>query len=149
MDEPKHTKEAVSVMIISDNRFLLLWRYKWESEGTPFILPGGGLKEGESILEAAQRELMEEISWTIPYDMLNSVEIIESGPTKWTGKMNYVVLKLIKDQDIEIEIENKFAGAVWVPLSYNIMKNLRPLLMPGALRLLCDKWPELFTGIKQ
>jgi len=54
------TNKRVSAIIIKDSQVLLIHRFK---EGKEYwVLPGGGVEEGESIGKALKREIKEETS---------------------------------------------------------------------------------------
>ena len=58
---PRH---AVRVAILDPDRSIFLLRYDNEEVGVHWAMPGGGIEEGETELEAAQREILEETGWT-------------------------------------------------------------------------------------
>jgi 8-oxo-dGTP pyrophosphatase MutT (NUDIX family) len=58
---PRH---AVRVAILDPNRSIFLLRYDNAEVGVHWAMPGGGIEEGETVLEAARREIFEETGWT-------------------------------------------------------------------------------------
>jgi 8-oxo-dGTP pyrophosphatase MutT (NUDIX family) len=149
-DRDKNTKRAASVILITEHenikRFLLLWRkIKWEAEGTPLILPGGGLKKNELTIDGALRELREETEFFITKKQLKNTnnndikyKLYENYcRTQWTDSMSFLViiseskyLYLYPNHD-----KNKFSGYVWFPLNNDGMKifdNMKHNIMDGA-----------------
>lgn len=68
MSDPRHYPDrpylAVSAVIIRDGEFLAVRRARAPMQGL-FTLPGGGVETGESLSEAAAREVREETGLTI------------------------------------------------------------------------------------
>ncbi len=54
------TKHRVVLIIVDNNKILLLYRFKNGEEY--YVFPGGGVEDGEEILDAATREAKEETS---------------------------------------------------------------------------------------
>ncbi|HEX2654982.1 MAG TPA: NUDIX hydrolase [Xanthobacteraceae bacterium] len=61
---PNRPYLAVSAAIIRDDRVLVVRRARKPASGL-FTLPGGGVEAGETLVEAVQREVMEETGLTI------------------------------------------------------------------------------------
>lgn len=57
------TKDSVRAIIIDNDELLLIKRIKQDI--TYYVFPGGGVEEGESLFEALDREIQEEINITI------------------------------------------------------------------------------------
>lgn len=53
-------RERAAIIIKKDNQVLLIYRYKNGREY--YVIPGGGIKRGETPLQAAVREIQEETS---------------------------------------------------------------------------------------
>jgi 8-oxo-dGTP diphosphatase len=68
VSDPRHYPDrpylAVSAVIIRDGEFLAVRRARAPMQGL-FTLPGGGVETGESLAEAAVREVREETGLTI------------------------------------------------------------------------------------
>lgn len=58
---PPNEQHVIAAVIIRDGRFLLCRRPPEKRHGSMWEFPGGKLEEGESMLEAAIRELREEL----------------------------------------------------------------------------------------
>ena len=72
IDQPRR---AVRVLLLDERDRVLLVRFH-DSEGAWWCTPGGGIEPGETDLEAARRELLEEVG-------LADVDI---GPCIWTRR---------------------------------------------------------------
>jgi 8-oxo-dGTP pyrophosphatase MutT (NUDIX family) len=58
--------EAVCVVVQHPERgVLLLYRHRFITDTAGFELPAGGINEGESVVDAAAREVLEETGWTV------------------------------------------------------------------------------------
>lgn len=143
MTEPKKTERASMAMVTSlinkQPHILLLYRTKWEDEGTPWIFPGGGLRDDETPIEGLWRELKEETR--IEEGQTKSCQLVMSPfQTKWTDEMFMYQLFLVKEpvnKYPRIFYDwTKFSGYFWLnPLS-GIRYNFDPLIMPGAKKAL-------------
>lgn len=74
------SREAARVFVLSDNDQVLLLRYD-EGAGVFWATPGGGLKPGETRIQAALRELVEELG----------VKDVELGPELATRTAEHLV----------------------------------------------------------
>jgi 8-oxo-dGTP pyrophosphatase MutT (NUDIX family) len=54
---------VMSVVVDSESRVLLLWRHRFVTNSWGWELPGGIAEEGESPIETAVRETLEETGW--------------------------------------------------------------------------------------
>jgi 8-oxo-dGTP diphosphatase len=76
----KAPQAAVGAVIIHEGRILLVLRAKPPQEGK-WAVPGGAVKEGESLQEAAEREVFEETGLVISAgEPVFTFEIIDTDP---------------------------------------------------------------------
>lgn len=148
-DGPKKTKQAVNAAVWKGNSILILGRTKWLSEGTPWIMPGGGVEEDEELVDALARELEEEIGgWPELYRIGDAMRGILKPTweykTKWTDSLSIFELfvspsyqPVIETKLITFADQQKFFGFVWLDVLDNVMLRLFwPFLMPGLKQYL-------------
>ena len=68
---------TVGALIVADGKILLIKSGKWSGK---FTLPGGKVEEGESLREAVEREVMEELGMKVKAEKIVSVgEYLKEG----------------------------------------------------------------------
>ncbi len=72
---PDHPHVGVGVVILGDNGVLLVRRAKPPRQGQ-WSLPGGAQKLGETVFEAAIREVLEETGLTV--EVLGLIDVVDS-----------------------------------------------------------------------
>ncbi len=93
-----------------------------------WVIPGGGVYDGESKEEAAKREILEEVGIDINNAIIEPIALIQTGTTEKTLKdtgervlvdMTFYNFKVTIDQpahNIPIKLEDDFGYAEWVPI---------------------------------
>jgi len=94
---PGHPRVGVGAIVIKDNAVLLVKRGINPGKGL-WAIPGGNLKLGETLQDAAQREVMEETGIEIeaklpPYTTFDLIERDEEDKIRF----HYVIVDLIAD----------------------------------------------------
>jgi len=126
--EPKVTNRAAFVALWHNGELLVLQSRKWREEGTPYLLPGGGCKQGEDQRDCVQREVLEETGLLVDR---NSVVFIGTHETQWSNCSFYEYELNLADP--LIILEQKLFGYEW----WNFEKDrkrieaLKPFMMPG------------------
>lgn len=133
---PKHYRPNVGLMLIGTDRRVFVGRRAGKSDG--WQMPQGGVDRGETPIEAACRELSEEVGTTkalllresgdwIAYDVPAAMQ-----PPHWKGRWHGQAQKWFAlaftgtDTDIDIAAHDReFDDWRWVPAS-----ELRALIVP-------------------
>jgi len=87
-------------IVVKDDKVLLMWRFRNDREY--YVIPGGGIEEGEDIEEGLEREIFEELNLKIKnyekfFEFLNDFTSSRNVP-----RMDYYFI--IKDFEGEVKI---------------------------------------------
>lgn len=87
----KHRETARIMLVDEQNRIFLLKTHFDPEVGLPprWLTPGGGIDSGESMLQAAVRELYEETGKTVNPEDLGEPVLVASGRWDWADGLNY------------------------------------------------------------
>lgn len=118
-------RDIVGAFIFSNDGFLLLGKSNRGTYEGMWLIPGGGVEEGESKEQAVIREVQEEVGLDISDESLEyldetltgeSTKILKETGEKVLGKYKFFdfVIKINKNaDDIEIKSQDDFADATW------------------------------------
>jgi 8-oxo-dGTP pyrophosphatase MutT (NUDIX family) len=98
MSDKKHMKhrETARVMLIDEKNRIFLLKTHFDPEvGLPprWLTPGGGMDRGETTLQTAVRELLEETGLKIAPETLGEPVLVASGRWDWADGLNYHTYK--------------------------------------------------------
>ncbi|MBR5182111.1 MAG: NUDIX domain-containing protein [Clostridiales bacterium] len=109
----EHLRHASRGVVIKDGRVLLSYETKYNK----YMIPGGGVEDGESYAECCERELLEETG--IRVKATDEYVQIEELFDNWRHVCHYFVCEFIEDTGIQhLTDGEKAAGYVskWVDL---------------------------------
>ena len=93
---PEHPHVAVGAVVIHDNQVLLVKRGKPPAEGE-WAIPGGNVELGETLQQAAEREILEETGVTVQAkEIIYTFESIHKDPEGGVI-FHYVILDFAAD----------------------------------------------------
>jgi ADP-ribose pyrophosphatase len=93
---PRRPRVAVGAIVFQDNRVLLVRRGKAPARDL-WAIPGGSVEIGETLQQAAEREIREETGLTVrARDPVFTFEVIERDPDGGV-RFHYVVVDLLAD----------------------------------------------------
>jgi len=137
--EPKVTDQAAFVAIWHNGELLILQSRKWQTEGTPYLLPGGGCKKAgerradaillrdETPTECTLVELVEETG--ISLEMLD--RFFGSHRTQWSD-CSFFERTLERALPILLEKDKLFGYEWWnFEIDRKRIEALKPFMMPG------------------
>uniref|UniRef100_A0A7C2V9T7 NUDIX domain-containing protein n=1 Tax=Ignisphaera aggregans TaxID=334771 RepID=A0A7C2V9T7_9CREN len=94
---PAYAIAAVGAIVISEGRILLVKRNAEPGRGL-WSIPGGAIEPGESIYEAARRELVEETGVdALPLGIIGIVNVVVKDSSNRT-RYHYVILDVLFDE---------------------------------------------------
>jgi ADP-ribose pyrophosphatase len=111
---PDHPRVAVGAIVIKEGRVLLVKRNKPPGEGL-WAIPGGRVELGETLQQAAEREIKEETGLTIQAsDIVYTFEVIETDDAG-RPRFHYVIVDLTAEYvEGELSPSDDASEARWV-----------------------------------
>jgi len=117
-------RKRVTLFIVDDDKILMIHRNR---EGNLYyVVPGGGVEEGETVIEAAHREAAEETGLTIELGPLlwQRPFSTDMGNGRFIDQMEYAYLitqfngaLCLSGPEFERQSDTNFYRLDWMPLS--------------------------------
>lgn len=108
------TREAVMIVPIIDNELVLIREYAVGTESYELGFPKGLIDPGESVNEAANRELKEEVGFGA--QSLTFLKKVTMAPSYFSSKMNIVVAENLYPESLQGDEPEPLVQERW-PLS--------------------------------
>jgi 8-oxo-dGTP pyrophosphatase MutT (NUDIX family) len=109
--QPGQHRETARVILCKPNSEIFLLKTHFDPEvGLPprWITPGGGIDEGESVMQAAMRELAEETGLEVSPETLGELIWVTEGRWDWADGQNHHTyvdhFYLLQIQDFALDI---------------------------------------------
>lgn len=133
--------QTVGVLIIDDNKVLLVKHVSGSDHlNNKYGLPAGRVDDGESLVVAARRELLEETGLSVDISNLNKLNKVWTAVIeRKTGKQEF---------SLEVFVVNSYSGSLinstetipeWVDISnlnkYDLLPNVGEIVLVGAMFL--------------
>jgi 8-oxo-dGTP diphosphatase len=110
---PRFPLPSVGVMVFNGEKLLLIKRAKEPDKGT-WGIPGGAIEVGETVEEAARREILEECSIVVEIQRVQ--DVIDKIVTDGSGRVmyHYVIIELMaRKTGGELKAQSDAAEAGW------------------------------------
>lgn len=114
----------VAVLIRREGSLLLIRRVEEGKEY--YVVPGGGVEAGETIFQAAQREILEGLSLTIDVEALLWRQMNDGKMETYVKAANVRGEVALAGPELQKQSETNQYHAVWVPLTELASLNLLP-----------------------
>lgn len=135
---PANTIGRAAGILLKDNKVLLMWRHNKGS--TYYVIPGGGIEEGESIEQALEREMYEEVNLKVTkysklFEFVNDFSSKYNAPrmdhyyliTEFAGEIK------LGDPELSRQSPNNIYRPEWVEIDKLAELNLMPEEAKGRL----------------
>lgn len=101
---------TVATIVVKDDRFLLV--EEWSQGRLVYNQPAGHVEKGESLLDAAIRETLEETGWTVKITGLLGLYINEVSNHTTYHRHAFIAEPVSHDPDLPLD--TGIEGAVWL-----------------------------------
>ncbi|MCS6903192.1 MAG: NUDIX hydrolase [Candidatus Bipolaricaulota bacterium] len=129
---PAHPIVGVSALVFRNNKILLVRRGHAPSKGR-WSLPGGVVELGETLREAAQREIREECH--VEIEVLKIFDVLDRIVRDADGRVRYhylLIALLARYKSGELRADSDIEAAQWADVSqlahYNLMPDQQALI---------------------
>lgn len=101
---------TVATIVVKDDRFLLV--EEWSQGRLVYNQPAGHIEKGESLIEAAVRETLEETGWTVRVTGLLGLYINQAFEHTTYHRHAFIAEPVSHDPDLPLD--KGIEGAVWL-----------------------------------
>lgn len=142
---PDHPRIAAGAIVFKENKILLVRRRNPPSKGL-WAIPGGSVKLGETLQQAAERETLEETGITVKADKpVLTFDIVERDKNRRI-RFHYVVIDLMaKYEHGELKAGDDALDVRWVSAD----EINRPDVSPKTLQMLKKEFNFGITNVNR
>ena len=109
----------------------LLLIHRWKNGKEYFVIPGGGINLNETVLQAAQREIREELGWTLSEKVLKP-----AFPFQNTDKLEvyfFTAISAIQGEELLRSHHYNRYQPEWIMIDKLDQLNLQPVTLKNLL----------------
>ena len=133
------SRDIAGAILFSNNEHVLIGK---NNKGGVYedlwVIPGGGIDEGETKEQAAKREILEEVGIDLSNERLTAIPVVQTGTTEKTLRdtgervlveMTFYNFKVEIDtpaSEINFSLDDDFGYAEWVPFDQLATKKYSP-----------------------
>ena len=132
-------RDIAGALLFSNDEYVLIGKNVTGGvyEGL-WVIPGGGIDDGESKEDAMRRETLEEVGVDVHGATIEQLALVQTGTTEKTLRdtgervmvdmtfYNFKVSINLPARDIPIKLEDDFGYAEWVPIKELAKKSYSP-----------------------
>ena len=116
----------------------ILLIHRWKNGEEYFVIPGGGAEPGETAVQAAQREIQEELGWSLSEEQLQPAFTFRNGQRLeiyFHATIGHTAAPMIQGEEALRSHAQNIYQPEWIDIEAIFDLNLRPA---GLKNLLLD-----------
>ena len=126
------------VILYNPQNKQILLIHRWKNGDEYFVIPGGGAEPGETAVQAAQREILEELGWSLSEEQLQPAFTFRNGQRLeiyFHATIGHTAAPMIQGEEALRSHAQNIYQPEWIDIEAIFDLNLRPA---GLKNLLLD-----------